>query len=77
MIDLPDLMTGVRQFLGKVAIVGEEEHAGGVAVEAANREDALGGGGADKIEYRAATLRIVGSRNIVFWFVEKDVDEVV
>ena len=29
------------EFLGEVAVVGEEQQAGGVAVEAANRVDAL------------------------------------
>ncbi len=69
MVDLFDLMTGVGQFLGEVAVVCEEEDAGGVAVEAADGVNAFGGGGADEVEDGSAALGVVGGGDIVLWFI--------
>ena len=76
-VDLSDLVAGVGELLGQVAVVGEEQDAGGVAVEAADGEDAFGCCGADEVKYGAAALGVVSGRDIVFRFVKKDIDEVI
>ena len=75
-VDLSYLMAGVGEFLGEVAVVGEEQDAGGITVEAADGENAFGSGGADEIKNGPAALGVVGSGDIVFWFVKEDIDEV-
>ena len=38
-VDLLDLVARVREAVGERAVVGQEQHAGGVGVEAADRDD--------------------------------------
>ncbi len=58
---------------GKVAVVGEKKHAGGVAVEAAYRVDTLGACTLDEIHHRHAAVGVVARCHAVFRFVEQDI----
>ena len=62
------------QPLGEGAVIGENQQAGGVAVQTAYREDSLPDFLADNIQYRHAALRVAGRADGVFGFVEEKVD---
>ena len=72
-----DLVAGVGEFLREVAVVGQEQDAGGIAVKAADGIDPFGGSGADQIKDRLSPLRIFGRGDIVFWFVQENIYKVV
>jgi len=65
----------VGEFLREIAIVGEEEDTGGVAIQATDGKTrswcVL-----DEMQDGFTALRVVGGGDVVFWFVEKDIDEV-
>ena len=73
MINLADLITRVHKLLGHIAIVGKQEDARGVAVETANRVDALVARARHNVHYGATPLRIIGGGDGVFWLIEKHV----
>jgi len=75
-IDLPDLVAGMREFLREVAVVGKQQHPRRVAVQPADGKDAFGRGVPDQIDDGPAALGIVGRCYIVLWFVEEDINEV-
>ena len=58
---------------GEVAVVGEQEHAGGVAVEASYGIDAFGAGTLDEVHDGGAVLGVFRGGDAVFGFVEEDV----
>ena len=65
---------GMGEFAGHIAIVGEQEHTGGVAVETAHGIDALGTSILHEIHYGLALLRIVAGGDVIFRLVEKHID---
>lgn len=73
MINLADLITRVHKLLGHVSIIGKQEDARGVAVEAAYRVDALVARACHNVHHGATPLRIVGGGDGVFWLIEKHV----
>ena len=64
------------QLLGQIAIVGQQQHAGGIAIQTSYREDPFGCGLTDKVEDGLTPLRIVGGGDIVLWLVQKYIDKV-
>ncbi len=68
-VNLFYLVAWVREFLGEVAVIGEEEDPGGVTVKSAHGEYAFGSGLTNEVEDGAAALRVVGGGDIVFGFV--------
>ena len=57
----------------EVAVIGQKEHAGGVAVEAAYGVDALLAGVLDDVEHSGASVGIIAGGDAVFRLVEKHV----
>ena len=64
----------MRQFRGQVAVVGEQQYAGGVAVEAAYGIDAFGAGIAHDVHDVEAALGVVRGRYAIFGLVEQHID---
>jgi len=56
-VDLLYFVGGVGEFLREIAIVGEEEDTGGVAIQATDGEDAFGGGVLDEMQDGFTALR--------------------
>ena len=65
---------GVCELAGHVAVVGEQQHARGIAVEPAHGIDALGASVLHKVHHGLALLRVVACGNIVLGLVEQHVD---
>mgnify|MGYP004687006411 FL=1 len=65
---------GMCQLRGQLAIVGEQEHARGVAVETANGIDALRASVLHEIHHGLALLRIVRRGYIILGLIEQDID---
>ena len=57
----------------QIAVVGEQEHTGGVAVETSYRIDALGAYVLNQIHYGLALLRVVACSNAILRLVEQHV----
>ena len=72
-IDLLLDVFGVCEFRSKVAVVGEKQHTGGVAVQTSHGIDAFGACVAHYVEDSGAAVRIVACRDAVLRFVEKNV----
>ncbi len=62
---------GVCQLGGQVAVVGEQQHAGGVAVQASHGIDALGAGVAHQVKHGGTAVGIVARGDAVLGFVQK------
>ena len=73
MIDFLLYELGMREFGGKVAVVGEQEHAGGVAVEATDGIYSFWASTLHKVHNREATVGVVAGCYAVLGFVEQDV----
>ena len=73
-IGLLNLGRGMGEFLGQVAVVGEEQQTGGVAVEAAYGIDAFFAGVAHQLHHVGAVALVVGSGDVVFGLVEQHID---
>ena len=61
-LDVVDLLfqeLGMSEFGGKVAVVGEQQHASGVAVESAYRVNALSAAVLHQIHHRFPCLRVI------------------
>ena len=71
--NLVDLRGGVREFLGQLAVVGEEQQAGGGAVQSSHRVYALGAAAVHEHHDGAALLRVVGGGDEAFGLVEQEV----
>ena len=72
-IDLLLDVLRVCELRGEVAVVGEQQHAGGVAVETSDGVDALGACTLDEVHDRGAVLRILARGDAVLGLVEQDV----
>ncbi len=59
------------EFRSEVAVVGQQQHACGVAVEAPNRVDALGAGSLHQIHHCGAAVGVVAGGHAVLGFVEQ------
>ena len=64
----------VCHFRGQIAIVGQQQHAGGIAVEPSDGIDAFAAGVFHQVEHRHACLWVVHGGNTVFRFVQQDVN---
>ena len=65
---------GVRELGGHVAVVGEQQYARGVAVEAAYGVDALGAAVFHEVHHGLAVLRVFARGNVAFGLVEEHVN---
>ena len=61
------------QFGSQIAVVGEQEHTGGVTIQPTYRVDTLGAGITHDVDHRVALLGIVGGGDCVLGFVEQDI----
>ena len=76
-IDMVNLLLeelGVCELRGEVAVVGEEKHAGGVAVESAYGVDALRTYVLDEVHYGLALLWVVACGDAILRLVEQDIN---
>ena len=73
-IDFLLKILGMRQFGSQIPIIGEEEHTGSIAVQAAHGVDAFGAGVLHQIHHRAACLGVVRGSHRVLRLVQEDVD---
>ena len=73
-IDLLLEELGMGKFAGEVAIVGKQEHTGGIAVETANGIDTLRASIFHQVHHSLALLWVVAGSDIVFGLVEQHVD---
>ncbi len=73
-VNLADLVLGVHELLGHVAIVGEEEDAGGVAVETPYGVDALLACVGYDVHDGSASFGVVGCGDAILGLIEEDVD---
>ena len=76
-IDMVNLLLeelGVCELRGEVAVVGEEKHAGGVAVESAYGVDALRTYVLDEVHYGLALLWVIACGDAILRFVEQDIN---
>ena len=64
---------GVSELGGEVSIVGEQEHAGGVAVKTTHGIDSLFASILDNVEHGGASVGIVACGDTVFGLIEEDV----
>ena len=64
---------GVSQFGGQVAVVGQQEHTGGVTVQAAYGIDTLLTGALHQVEHGGTAVGIVGGGDAVLGLVQEDV----
>ncbi len=62
---------GMCEFAGEVAVVGEQEYAGGVTVETANGIDAFLASVLDEVEHGGTAVGVVGGGDAVFRLVEE------
>ena len=65
---------GVCELRGEVAVVGEEKHAGGVAVESAYGVDALRTYVLDEVHYGLALLWVIACGDAILRLVEQDIN---
>ena len=63
----------MRELGCKIAVVGEKEHAGGVAVETADRIDAFVASTFHQIHHSETSIGVVACGNAIFRLVEQDV----
>ena len=76
-IDMVDLLLeelGMGEFAGQVAIIGEQEHTCGVAVQTAHRIDTLGAGALHQIHHCLTLLGVVAGGNVILRFVEQHIN---
>ena len=76
-IDMVNLLLeelGVCELRGEVAVVGEEKHAGGVAVESAYGVDALRTYVLDEVHYGLALLWVIACGDAILRLVEQDIN---
>ncbi len=64
---------GVCELRGEVAVVGEQEHTGGVAVKATYGVDALVAGALHEVQHCEAAVGVIAGGDAVFGLVEQDV----
>ena len=64
----------VRQLGGEVAVVGQQEHTGGVAVEASHGIDTLRAGVTNDVDNGMTLLRIIRRGDGILGFIEQDID---
>lgn len=69
------LVRRVGEFLGEVAVVGEQKQTGGVAVETTDGVNPFGAGILHQVHYRLAFLGVVEGGYAVLGLVEQDIDE--
>ena len=74
LIDLLLAVGGMRELLGQVAVVGEEQQPEAVLVEAPHRIDPLRAGPLDQLHDRLAGMRIVERGHVALGLVEHQVD---
>ena len=73
MVDFLLHIFGMGELRCKFAVVGEQEHTGGVAVETTHRVDSLGAGVFNEVHNGHAAIGVVACCNAVFRLVEEDV----
>ena len=73
LVDLLLDILGVGEFGGQVTIVGEQEHASGIAVETTHGIDALLAGSLHKVHNGLAAVGIITGGDAILGFVEQDV----
>ena len=73
LVDLVDHRGRMGELAGELAVVGEEEESGGVAVETADRIDTFAAGAVDKHHDGLAFLRVVDGGDITFRLVHQEV----
>ena len=73
MIDLLLEELRMRQFAGKLTVVGQQQHTGGVAVQTAYRIDALRTCVLHEIHHSLALLRIITGSDVVLRLVEQHI----
>ena len=73
-IDLLLQELGVRQLRSQVAIIGKQQHTGGVAVQTTNGIDALGASILNKVHHRLTLLGIIAGGNVVLGFVQQHIN---
>ena len=64
---------GMCQFGSQVAIVGEQEHTGGIAVQTANGIDALAAGVLHQFHHGLAVLGVIACGNVVLGLVQEHI----
>ena len=69
-----DFGARVGEFLGEVAVVGEEQQTGGVAVEAADRIYAFLAGVAHEFHNVGTAPLVIRGGDVILWFVEQYVN---
>jgi hypothetical protein len=75
-VELLDLVARVHQAVGELAVVGQQQHAGRVAVEPPDGHHApLAELAVEQVHHRAALLRVVGGGDRVARLVQHDVRE--
>ena len=57
----------------EVAVVGEQEHTGGVAVEASHGVDAFFAGTLHEVHHGFASVGVVAGGHTIFWFIEQKI----
>ena len=65
---------GVRQLRSQVAIIGKQQHTGGVAVQTTNGIDTLGTSILNKVHHRLTLLGIIAGGNVVLGFVQQHIN---
>ena len=65
---------GVRQLRSQVAIIGKQQHTGGVAVQTTNGIDTLGASILNKVHHRLTLLGIIAGGNVVLGFVQQHIN---
>ena len=73
-VDLLLEEVGVCELACQVTVVGEEQYAGGVAVQASNGIDMLAAGALDEVHHGLTLLRVVSGGHVILGLVEQDVD---
>ena len=73
-IDLLLQELGVCQLRSQVAIIGKQQHTGGVAVQTTNGIDTLGASILNKVHHRLTLLGIIAGGNIVLGFVQQHIN---
>lgn len=71
LIFLLDAESWMRHPKGDVAVIRQQQQAGCVAVEPADRDDPLGN--IDQIEHGPTATLVAGGRDVAIWFVQQDI----
>src|SRR5690606_28849940 len=75
-VDLPYFIAGVSEFLCEFAVVGQQQHSGSISVESSHWIHTFFRCFRDQVEHGLSLLRIISGRDVIFWFVEEYVHEI-